>query len=237
VSIVKVTGFMRFLKLSLIIFFFTVLFCGFYSSCLSAEENLPARTLVYNTYDSKTGEYISEYKMILGYFQDTKQDVTIDYEGIQEKYELDFRYETQRVKFTDKLTVTNYTGIRYGDQFVITGILNGETISRTLTIDGLPFYFNPKLGLMDFVIRNDQKREFWGIRNDTLSTYRMVAKKMGEEFVNINNSPVEAVKVYWAPVGMASMFFHRTYWFRKKDGVFLKAEGSNNRTRILVREK
>jgi len=47
---------------------------------------------------------------------------------------------------------------------------------------------------------------------------------------------VEAVEVYWAPVGIGAQFFHRTYWFRKSDGVFIKQEGSNDKARELIKE-
>ncbi len=114
------------------------------------------------------------------------------------------------------------------------GRLEGKNIARTIDVSGLPLYANPKIGLSK--MGTSKTQDFWAIRNDTLSTVKMTALYKGIDLILVNGELVRAYRIYWKPKRLPEMFFNRTYWFRESDGLYLKQEGSNGCSRILIKE-
>ena len=67
----------------------------------------------------------------------------------------------------------------------------------------------------------------------------MQAKKLGIENIDVYGKKIEAVKVYYAATGLAESYYHRHYYFRVSDGMFVKKEDPKGRggTTLLLSEK
>jgi len=131
---------------------------------------------------------------------------------------------------------TRYSGKRDGNKIVIEGKWKGKKADRELEIDEDLFFYNPKISLTPFILSKEKEIEFWGLRQDNLTAFKMIAKRQGEEVIRVDGKPVEAIKVYWTVDGLGSMFFKRTYWFRKSDGLYIKQLTSDGGIRELISE-
>ena len=156
---------------------------------------------------------------------------------VVEKYILDSQYATLSWSVMDKSKDTYYQGKRVDDQILISGKFKGKDIDMKINIDEKPFYFNPKLGLTDFVNAKEPSRAFWGIRHDNLKIYILKAKRKETKKIRVNGMKVNAVRVLWSPTRSLSKYFHRNYWFREKDGIYVRSKTFGGWIKGLVREK
>jgi len=126
---------------------------------------------------------------------------------------------------TNRKDDTTISAHRQGDTIVLEGTLRGDPISKTMAIDAAPWYQSLSWSLRRLVLSDDKQTEFWTLRPDTLEKHKMVAKKMGEEEVQIEGVSVPAIRLEVRLKGMLSPFWSSTYWYRKTDGVWLRYEG------------
>lgn len=196
--------------------------------------------LHYKTYHPQTGEitnrfYYSIEENLSGEYQ---VHWVIDEDGsrTEEDYVLDEQFETLRFRVVNVDDRTDYIGEQRENSIFIRGQFKGEKIERTGMIDERPFYYNPKLGLTAFVRSGKREGKFWGFQNKELKAYPMRATNKGSEVISVNGREVEAIKVYWTVDDFRSVFFKRTYWFRKSDGLYVKQKTNGGKFRELVSE-
>jgi hypothetical protein len=216
-----------------------VLCAGVLSSVVAQESAAPAagdksRTYFYRSYNAKTGDLVGESSRRIEPHPDGGYRVFVEWEsypdtssGTQE-YVLDENYSTLSWKVMNAKAKTDYRGERTGEVLTITGTVKGETVSKELKLDALPFYNNPNLGLENFVRSGEEKREFRTLRPDNLKQYKMKASLKDTETITINGEEIEAVKVQWGLTGLKAAFFKQTLWFRKSDGVFMRSQERND---------
>jgi len=216
----------------------TILFALLFAFPACAQQ-----TFHYQTYDKKTGKIFNHFSIVIGnrqgnyvhaQFDMQGQDVTLD--SGQEEYILDKEFNTNWFRCTQKDQNTEYIGERRENLLLLEGMFKGEKIKKEISLERKPFYFNPKIGLMHFVQSGKKSQEFWTLKKDDLSGYLMAAERKGLEEISLGDRKVKAVKVEWAPVGFGSFFFKRTYWFREKDGAYLKQIVSGSKVRELIVE-
>jgi hypothetical protein len=200
----------------------------------NAEPNDEPRTNYYRSYHSKTGKLVGESSRRIEQRTDGGYRVFVEWRsdpdtssGTQE-YVLDENYSTLSWKVMNPKAGTDYKGERNGKVLTISGTVKGEVVSKELKIDEKPFYYNPNLGLENFVRSGEEKREFRTLRPDNLKQYKMKASLKDTETITINGTEVEAIKVKWGLTGLKAAFFRQTLWFRKSDGVFLKSKERND---------
>jgi hypothetical protein len=126
---------------------------------------------------------------------------------------------------TNRKDDTTVSAHRQGNTIVLEGTLRGDPIKKTMAIDEAPWYQSLSWSLRRLVLSDDKQTEFWTLRPDTLEKHKMVAKKMGEEEVQIEGVSVPAVRLEVRLKGMLGPFWSSTYWYRKTDGVWLRYEG------------
>jgi hypothetical protein len=153
---------------------------------------------------------------------------------IIEKYTLNSEFETKTWKVKSLKDDTDYLGEYKDETIKILGRFKGKPIKKTLKVPNHPFYVNPKFGLRNFILSDQKKIKFWGLRNDELSRHLMVATKRGEEAIIINGLSVKTIKIHWTVSGVGSLFFERYYWFRKSDGLYVRQKVGNDLIREIV---
>ena len=209
--------------------------------CIGTMSAQASRTLHYKTYHPQTGEITNRFyytieKNFSGGYQ---AHWVIDEDGsrTEEDYTLDERFATLRFRVVNVEDQTDYVGERKEDSVFIRGQFKGEKVEHTVMIDERPFYYNPKLGLTEFVRSGREEGRFWGFQNKELKAYPMKATNEGSDIISVNGRKVEAVKVYWTVDDFLSAFFKRTYWFRGSDGLYLKQKTSGGKFRELISEE
>ncbi len=205
-----------------------------------SNNALAEKVFSYRTYEEKTGKIINTFYITIGDLKENKRKVYWKkkegkYITIEE-YVLDNHYATLSWKVKRPSDRTFYVGERKGNILFLKGKLKGKAFTKKIKIDDKPFYYNPKLGLRQFVKSHKKSLKFWALRNDDVTEYLMVAYNKGLEMVNVNGYRVEAVKVYWTLPDFRSAFFKRTYWFRKSDNLYIRQKASKGQIRELVKE-
>jgi hypothetical protein len=200
-----------------------------------------ARVLHYKTYHPGTGEVLNRFDYSIEQNPSGGYQVhwVIEEGGIktEEDYVLNGDFETLRFRVVNADEKTDYIGERRGNVVFIRGQFKGEKMDHGLAIDSRPFYYNPKVGLTAFVRSGRKEERFWGFQNKELKVYPMKATNGGLETISVGGRDVEVVKVYWTVDDFRSVFFKRTYWFRKSDGMYLKQESTGGTFRELVSEE
>lgn len=96
---------------------------------------------------------------------------------------------------------------------------------KKIVIDNSPWYQLLEVSLSSLVLTNNRQKEFWIIRPTDFKIFKMVAYKEKEENLKINNKEYNSIKIVVSLTGIASMFWQVSYWFDKKNGLYLKYEG------------
>jgi len=204
-------------------------------------QDVKQNNLVYESYDVKTNaindKSFVKFKELPGGRKLVRWSIENDEYIHQDYYLLDEKFNTVKWEIYESDKDTHYTGIREGNKLILEGKHNGKKVSKVVSVDGKPFYYNPKVGLRAFVHSDKNYIEFWSLRNDKLEKYKMKAIKKGTERIKLRGREFEVVKVYWAATGIGEKFFKRTYYFRKDDALFLTQEESNGWSMDLVIEQ
>lgn len=111
---------------------------------------------------------------------------------------------------------------RIEDFLHIKGIRFGEKYDQKIKIDERPWYQPLSFSLGPFLDSKKEYTSFWVIRADNIEVIALTARKMGEEKITLENKPVLTQKVEVRAEGFKSKFWHATYWYRKKDNLFLR---------------
>lgn len=208
--------------------------------CLSLSPAYAQKQAHYKTYDSQAGRVINRFHTRVENIPSGGYKVHwVIEEGnfkIVEDYVLGENYETLRWHVVDDQRKIDYTGERKDNELLINGMVSGIQIQKIIQLDDRVFYYNPKIGLVNFVLSEKETDTFWGFRQDQLKVYPMKAINKGVEVVSVGGEDVEAIKVFWTVNDFRSIFFNRTYWFRKSDGLYVKQEAGIGKFRELVSE-
>lgn len=114
---------------------------------------------------------------------------------------------------------------REGNLLQVTGILRGEKVERTESIDARPWYQPLSFSLREFLKGDERKRSFWMIRSDTLALVTIQAEKLGVEEVLVSGTRVTARRVEIRKTGFFASLWHGEYWFRTEDDLFVRYQG------------
>jgi hypothetical protein len=120
---------------------------------------------------------------------------------------------------------TQITARRDGNTIHLRGVVKGEAVTKAMPIDAAPWFQSTTLSLRGFIQQPTQRCEFWILRPDEFSAYKLQAIKEKTLKTVIEGQPVAVVQVQLSPTGILSAFWKSRYWFRAKDGVFLRFEG------------
>ena len=115
---------------------------------------------------------------------------------------------------------------REGNRIDVNGTLQGTPIREVFTIDEDPWYQAITLSLQPFSLSSQTSVEFWALRPDTLEVHKVKATKEGVELITFGDKEVEAQKVRISLTGFKAYLWHCFYWYRTKDGRFMRYEGS-----------
>jgi hypothetical protein len=197
------------------------------------------KTLFYKVYQEKSGVLPTEMSIHIG---DLASDrILVQWEGKANggkvEHVLSSDYAVRSWNVSDPKRETEYMGERKGDTLSIKGRNRGKGIDKRMKIDGRPFFFHPALGLSEFARSGKKMLEFWTLRPDNLSEYKMKAENQGAETILVNGEQIATIRVKWGLTGVLSRFFNQTFWFRKSDGVFVKSKASRGKFTELVDER
>jgi hypothetical protein len=120
---------------------------------------------------------------------------------------------------------TRVQAVRRGDAITVTGELARGTINKTISIDKAPWFQATSLSMRRFVLSDAKALRFWTLRPDTMKAYKIAAVKKAHAVIEINDRREDAVMVELHLTGVLSAFWKSDYWFRQRDGLFLKFEG------------
>lgn len=129
-------------------------------------------------------------------------------------------------EFLEPARNTMVTARREGDRIELRGTYRGRAVRRSLEIDHAPWYQAISLSLRPFSIGAASEVEFWTLRPDTFSVYRVRARKAGTELIAHAGQKVETVKVVIRLAGAKEILWHGSYWYRVSDGLFMRYEGA-----------
>lgn len=200
------------------------------------------KEFTYKTYKAKSGRELNNFSVEIKKLRGGKKEFVRKFDGdshiVDEQFVLDKNYETQSFMASHPDEGTDYAGERSGNELIITGKLKGEEIEKTIAFDNRPFYYTPKFNLTGFILSDKENIEFWMLRKDKLSKYLMKAKKVGEETIEVNGKEIDVVKIYYSATGAGEKFYKRYYYYRKRDGLFIKKESPNGKASVaeLIRE-
>ncbi len=157
-----------------------------------------------------------------------------DLPGEGEEMHLDSRFATLRWIVRYPSTGYEFTGERRGDTILVEGLFDGEAVRKTLEIDEKPFYYNWKVGLVDFVRSGEEKRRFWALRPDNQTAYEFEAQRKEEDTLTIDGQEMSAVRVEWGLTGIRRMFYTGDYWHGVSDGYFLRSQEGGVLTELVT---
>ncbi len=197
------------------------------------------KMLFYKVYKEKTGAPPTEMSIHIGDLVSDK--ILAQWEGKTNgdkvEHVLSSDYAVRSWNVFDPKRDTEYMGERKDDCLLIKGRNRGKEIDKRIKIDDHPFFFHPALGLSEFVRSGKKSQEFWTLRPDNLSEYKMKAENQGAETIEVNGEQLKTIRVKWGLTGILSRFYNQTFWFRKSDGVFVKSKVSRGLFTELVVER
>lgn len=116
------------------------------------------------------------------------------------------------------LTVT-----REGNTLVFKGVMQGNTVAKTVSIDDTPWFQALSYSLRQFIASPEETTEFWHIRSDTLEPVKLSAAKIGLSTEDVCAGH-KGFLVEIRPVGVCSPFWQASFWFRSGDHIFCRYE-------------
>lgn len=115
--------------------------------------------------------------------------------------------------------------IRQENSIFIDGEDEGKIIQKHIEIDDAPWFQATSLSLRNFVLSEQMEIYFWILIPQVYDAYKMKATKSGIEMLEIDDRPVETVKVQLQLTGLLGPFWRGHYWYRTRDGAFMRFEG------------
>ncbi|MDD5195120.1 MAG: hypothetical protein PHQ96_05560 [Candidatus Omnitrophica bacterium] len=121
---------------------------------------------------------------------------------------------------------TEFTAERRGNSIFVEGTNNGKSFKSSIDIDSAPWYQPMSFSLANLVCSQSDSVAFWTINPENLKAFKMAANKIKKEIISrIAGQEIPAQKVKVRLAGFRSGFWHAYYWFRIKDGLFIRYEG------------
>ena len=149
-------------------------------------------------------------------------------------------YETIEWRFKSQKGDIDVVAVRQDNKILLTGTFGGkENNKKELGIDSRPWHQIFQLGMMKFAIteKGPDSVEFWGLRPDNPETAGVLAARREKiEIIEINGKKIETSKLRIGLAGWLSIFWTGDYWFRKSDGLYIKAAPTGNVTAELIQE-
>lgn len=178
------------------------------------------------SYTEKTGANTDQTRLSI---VEAANNLTIDYENANEVHHVfcHENYATQSWSYKRPAEGTDLLLERVENTIQIKGCLKGKNIQRTLRIDGSPWYQFVSVSLTNFLRSSQKNVYFWAIQPGDLKPYKMSAKKLGHESVDLNGENVITQHIKVSLTGILSVFWKVDYWFRDSDNAFIKFEGVN----------
>jgi hypothetical protein len=115
--------------------------------------------------------------------------------------------------------------IRRGNAIFIDGKDKGKEIQKHIEIDDAPWFQATSLSLRNFVLSEQMEIYFWIFIPQFYDAYKMKATKSGIEILEIDDQPVETIKLELQLTGLLGAFWRGHYWYRTRDGAFMRFEG------------
>jgi hypothetical protein len=120
---------------------------------------------------------------------------------------------------------TDVKAWRTGDALHLAGTFKGRVLEETIGLDDDPWFQHPSYSLGRMALSESDSASFWIIRQDTLAIAALTAKRDKSETVTCTDDPLVAEKITIRPKGVLAPLWSGQYWFRKKDGLFLRYSG------------
>jgi hypothetical protein len=152
--------------------------------------------------------------------------ITCTQAGEERRTVSDFSGTTREWRIS-KGSNTEIVARRRNGAIVVSGTRDGTPVAETLSNKDLPWFQLLSFSLGAFRDSDETSVTFQMLRPDTLSIVTLEAKKQGEETIVVAGNPTTASKIRISPPWPLSALWKGYYWFRKKDGLFVRYEGTN----------
>jgi len=117
--------------------------------------------------------------------------------------------------------------VRRGGRLDATGVLDGEPVQRSFELGEDPWFQSIAFSLERFLRSEAREVVFRMLVPRELETVRLRAGRKGVETIELGQESARAVRVELRLAGWRSTLWSAQYWFRERDGVFLKYAGRN----------
>lgn len=174
-------------------------------------------------YQQQTGERSQTFSLSLDPGPPLRLTADSALERHQTVMEADF--STRSWQLTQSTEGTEILARREGNTLLISGLLRGQRIDRSLRLDPDPWYQALSIALRRLLGSRSEAEEFWTLRPDTLEVHKVRAVRQALETLEIGGRPVPAWRLEVRLVGLKALFWHSNYWLRQSDGVFLRYRG------------
>ena len=114
------------------------------------------------------------------------------------------------------------TAERINNTLSIRGFHYNKEIAEDIPIDDRPWFQPLSFSLSSFINSSEDKTSFWIIRPDEIDVLALTAEKAGEERILLDGEELLSDKVEIRAEGFYARFWHATYWYRKRDTLFLR---------------
>ena len=141
--------------------------------------------------------------------------VTVDAETLES---ISWRHSAPRAS-------TEYIARRTGRTISVTGRSDGTRVHETFQLDDEdPWIQSIERSLRAFVLSDHRRTEFFTIQPDEFQLRRLQAVRRGRATVDVDGVATDAWEIRVSVAGIASIFWSATYWFRARDGQFVRSE-------------
>jgi len=117
--------------------------------------------------------------------------------------------------------------VRRGPRLDASGVLDGEPVERIFELGEDPWFQSIAFSLERFLHSEAREVVFRMLAPRELETVRLRAVRKGVETIDFGQESTRAVRVELRLAGWRSTLWSAQYWFRERDGVFLKYAGRN----------
>lgn len=118
---------------------------------------------------------------------------------------------------------------RNNNNIEVNSTINGETKSATINVGDGIWIQEMSLSLQWFIKNsNKDKQKFFNIKLEDFSLMDFITRRIKEETIIIGEKQCETIKVKVSLDGwLMSKLWSKSYWFQKKDGLYLKEMGND----------
>jgi len=195
---------------------------GVYFSLLVAAPT-PAQVIL--VYGQSAGSRVDRIDVSEEVLPDRAVQVISVTSGETYRIESDDAWRVNACEFEYSSGDTSWAARRDGNSLRLDGIVQGRAVHRTFAIDEHPWYESVEQSLQAYALSGSPRpRLFWIVEPYGGNAYLMTGRIEGREVIEVNGSPVDAVRLVVRPAGVLSFIWSSTNWFSARDGTFLKSE-------------